>query len=322
MEPVCHYKNFFYGLKHIYSSLVGIMAFTLYTMNTLLSCAALCVISIVRIIPLQSCQNSWHRWVASLVPIWVSINTLIQNITIPKTQWIVESSSAPLEQILHPDHWYLLISNHQSWVDILVLQRVLHGHIPFPKFFFKRELLWTLPFASWVCWLLNFPLVYRHSREQMIKRPELKTRNLEITRNACEAYKQFPTTIANFVEGSRFSQSKHDLQASPYHYLLKPHTGGIALSLAILNQHLDKVLNITICYNSKKISFWNFLCGDISSIKVYIEPLPITSDLIGDYQQDREFRVHIQQWLNQLWLRKDQLIQHHMLSKHHQTNNE
>lgn len=116
------------------------------------------------------------------------------------------------------------------------------------------------------------------------------------------------------MEGSRFSIRKHRLQNSPYQYLLEPQTGGVALSLAILHQHLDKILNVTICYNATQISFWNFLCGDITSITVYVEVLPITSDLIGDYQHDRMFRAHMQRWLNRIWLEKDRLIQQHIMS--------
>jgi 1-acyl-sn-glycerol-3-phosphate acyltransferase len=292
---------------------VGITALILYTINTLISGMLLLVVSVLRIIPLKGAQYAWHKAIEFLIRLWVNINTLIQRVTIPRTQWVIESNFKSLEDVLHPDHWYLLISNHQNWVDILVLQRIFNGYIPFPKFFLKRELLWILPVVSWACWLLNFPLVARYNQKQLAKNPELKTYNLNMTRKACEAYKTFPTTVANFVEGTRFTDSRHKAQGSPYRHLLKPNAGGIALSLDILHHYLDKILNVTICYNPQKMNFWNFLCGDIRRIKVHIEVLPITSKLIGDYQNDRLFRGHIQKWLNDIWIRKDQLIEHYLI---------
>lgn len=168
MAQVWVYKNILYGIQRIRTTAVGIIALSFYTLNILISCIILFLISVLKFVPLESFQHTWHSLVARLAPCWVNMNTRIQNITIPNTKWIVKSQSGPLEEILKQNHWYILISNHQNWADILVLQRVFNGNIPFPKFFFKRELLWTLPFVSWVCWLLNFPLVYRYTRKQLI----------------------------------------------------------------------------------------------------------------------------------------------------------
>ena len=45
-------------------------------------------------------------------------------------------------ETLDRSEWYLVLANHQSWVDIAVLQRIFHRKIPFLKFFIKKELLW------------------------------------------------------------------------------------------------------------------------------------------------------------------------------------
>ncbi len=61
---------------------------------------------------------------------------------------------------LHQRGWYLVSSNHQSWVDILVLQRIFHGRIPFLKFFLKQELIWV-PVIGLAWWALDFPFMKR-----------------------------------------------------------------------------------------------------------------------------------------------------------------
>jgi 1-acyl-sn-glycerol-3-phosphate acyltransferase len=39
--------------------------------------------------------------------------------------------------------WYLVVSNHQSWADIFVLQKIMNRRIPLLKFFLKHELIWV-----------------------------------------------------------------------------------------------------------------------------------------------------------------------------------
>jgi len=38
---------------------------------------------------------------------------------------------------LQPDSWYMVSSNHQSWVSVFVLQHLLNRRIPLLKFFLK-----------------------------------------------------------------------------------------------------------------------------------------------------------------------------------------
>ncbi len=49
---------------------------------------------------------------------------------------------------LRGDTSYLVISNHQSWVDIPALIQTLNRRTPFFKFFLKKELIWV-PFLAW-----------------------------------------------------------------------------------------------------------------------------------------------------------------------------
>jgi hypothetical protein len=43
-----------------------------------------------------------------------------------------------------------------------------------------------------------------------------------------------PTTIVNFVEGSRFTEEKRQQTRSPYQHLLPPKAAGIAMALNVL----------------------------------------------------------------------------------------
>nr|GFD59268.1 hypothetical protein [Tanacetum cinerariifolium] len=82
----------------------------------------------------------------------------------------------------------------------------------------------------------------RYTKAFLDKHPELKGKDLEITKEACELFKRQPVTVVNYLEGTRFTPVKHAGQASPYRYLLKPKAGGVAFVLAALGEQLDAVL--------------------------------------------------------------------------------
>jgi 1-acyl-sn-glycerol-3-phosphate acyltransferase len=275
----------------------------LYVVNLLCWFIPLLVLGLLfYLIPLKIWQNKCRFWMERFPVYWIKGNCFIQELTTS-----IEFEVSGLEQLVY-DEWYLLIANHQSWADILVLQRIFNTKIPPLKFFMKRELLWTLPLASWACWLLGYPFMHRYSKETLAKKPELKNKDLEATRRACMRFKSHPTTVANFIEGTRFTERKRKLQNSPYRALLRPKAAGIGFSLAVLGDFFHKILNVTIIYPPQKASLWHFLSGDMQKVIVYIDQLAITPDWIGDYQNDRQYRVFLQNKLNQLWEQKDQLI--------------
>ncbi len=254
------------------------------------------------IIPLKKWQKLSKKLMESLHAIWLRSNYFLLK-WITSIKWEVKG----LDQ-LHYKGWYLLISNHQSWADILILQYIFSGKIPPLKFFLKKELLWTLPIASWACWLLDFPFMHRYSKAKIAKRPELKNKDIEETKKASAKFKEIPTTVANFIEGTRFSEEKHELQASPYQYLLRPKAAGIAFSLTVLGNFFHKIINVTIIYPPYQASLLDLLSGNIKKIIVDIETIPITKEWLGDYENDRQFRINFQKKLNELWEQKDQLI--------------
>lgn len=220
-----------------------------------------------------------------------------------KIEWDVSG----MEELSTED-WYLMIANHRSWLDILVLQRAFNRKIPSLRFFMKKDLLWQLPVAGYACMVAGNPIMKRHSKAALEKNPLLKGSDIESTREACEKFKNIPITMINFVEGGRFCKKKHKKQRSPYRYLLKPKAGGIAFVLATMGRYLHKIINTTIIYPDMDVSFWDFACGRVDKITVRVQTIPIGKELLGDYNNDAHFRSFFQFWINELWMEKDKLI--------------
>ncbi|UAA39247.1 acyltransferase [Paraneptunicella aestuarii] len=210
----------------------------------------------------------------------------------------------------NPDkhHWYLLTSNHISYLDIILILNWAHKHIPAPKFFLKQELFWT-PFVGQAAWALEMPFMRRYSKAQIAKKPELKGKDIETTRKYCERYKDTPTTVINFVEGTRFTEGKKILRNSPYQHLLPPRAGGISFAIASMGELFSYTIEVTLQYpeNTGHVML-DMLKGKLKHIIMHVKLVPVDKGLIGDYFNDPEFRQRFQETLNQNWEQKDQYI--------------
>ncbi|MBE0361040.1 acetyltransferase [Pseudoalteromonas aliena] len=202
--------------------------------------------------------------------------------------------------------WYLLICNHASWLDITVLSS-LH-ELPAPKFFLKDELKYV-PFIGTGAWAMGMPFMKRVSKAQLAKNPKLKGLDVERTKHSCRNFRHHPTTIINFVEGTRYTPAKHSLQQSPFKHLLKPKAGGIAFALEVLADQFDAMLNTSLVYSGKTDHVCrNLLKGELDSIYVSIEVIPIDEKMQGSYQSDDVFKANFQHYVNELWVTKDQQL--------------
>ncbi|VYU81869.1 acyltransferase [Metakosakonia massiliensis] len=221
----------------------------------------------------------------------------------PHLQWDVEGLEG-----LNKKNWYLLICNHHSWADIVVLCVLLRKHIPMNKYFLKQQLAWV-PFIGLACWALDMPFMRRYSRSYLIRHPERRGKDVETTRRSCEKFRLHPTTIVNFVEGSRFTNEKRLQTRSPFTHLLPPKAAGIAMTLGVLGEQFDKLLDVTLCYpQNDRTPFFDMLSGRLTRIVVRVNLLPVNDELHGDYVNDKNFKRSFQQWLNNLWHDKDQQI--------------
>lgn len=213
---------------------------------------------------------------------------------------------------LKQDSWYLLISNHKSWLDIPVLSQFALTRIPEPKFFLKEELKWV-PFIGSASWALDMPFMKRYTQAQINRNPALKGKDIETTRRSCEKFQTMPTTIINFVEGTRFTAAKHKAKNSPFDFLLPPKAGGIAFTLASMGSQFNAVLDVTLIYpDNPHHVLIDMLLGRLKRVVIQVEVLAVDEQIIGDYFENDAFRQQFQLWLNQRWVTKDQHIAAYM----------
>lgn len=279
--------------------LLGIFSLTLIVLNTIFWCIPIYLFTLLKFIPIPAWQRVCTRANIWFAEGWISGNSAMMWLT-QRTTWRVSGDDG-----LRPDAWYLVISNHLSSVDIVVLQHIFNRRIPFLKFFIKQELIWV-PLLGMAWWGLDFPFMKRYSQQKLAKHPELRGKDLETTRRAMEKFKTTPTSIMNFLEGTRFTPEKKDKQQSPYTHLLKPKAGGVAYTLATMGEQLDAILDVTIAYPAGIPSTWNFLQGRIPEIRVDVVKRPLPDHLRhGDYSHDPDYRAAFQAWVSDLWAEKD-----------------
>ena len=200
--------------------LTGLTSSLLLLLNTLILIGPMMLIALLKLVlPGQRLKDLCSRGVMWIAETWAEIDKWIFATCTP-TVWDVRGAGD-----LRQDTSYLVVSNHQSWVDIPALIQVFNRRTPYFKFFLKKELIWV-PFLGLAWWALEYPFMKRYSKAFLEKHPELKGKDLEITKAACEKFKRIPVTVVNYLEGTRFSEQKKAQQQSPYRHLLKPKAGG------------------------------------------------------------------------------------------------
>ncbi len=291
-------------LKWCFQAFLGILSFLVVLLSTVFWCTPMYVLFAIKcVVPSKAikawCQNQMPKicegWVTTNVG-WIK--------TIHTIEWEVEGMPE-----LSKEQWYFIVCNHQSWTDAMILQYLFSKKIPFLKFFVKDTLKF-LPIIGLAWVAFEFPMMKRYSKRTLRKQPHLRAKSLEITAEHCRSFMQKPTTILNFIEGTRFTKKKHRKMDSPFKHLLIPKSGGFALTIKALEGQIDSLLHVTIVYPGGKKSFWDLLCGRVQRAKIHIEPVKIPESFFkGDYMNDVEFKQQVQQWLNTLWQRKDSKIE-------------
>ena len=283
--------------------LVGLIASVLMALNALFWVPLLLFFALVKlIIPIRRMRLLIDPLLLRIAEAWISGNSGWMRLT-QHTRWDVQGMEG-----LNYRSWYLVNCNHQSWVDILVLQRLFNRRIPLLKFFLKQQLIWV-PVMGLAWWALDFPFMRRHSEEFLKQHPEMRGKDQETTRKACEKFALIPTSVMNFMEGTRFTASKHQRQQSPYKHLLKPKAGGMALALGVMGTKFQAILDVTIVYPDGPVDFWQFLKGKLKRVIVRVRHLPLPQQLVqADYAGDPAVREAYQKWVQQLWQDKDAQI--------------
>jgi 1-acyl-sn-glycerol-3-phosphate acyltransferase len=274
----------------------------LLLLNVLLHVLPLFALTLAKLLlPLAGFRRACSRGLVAIAESWIGVNNALFDL-FTRIRWQVDGLDG-----LRRDANYLVLANHQSWVDIPVLQKVLNRRIPFLRFFLKSQLIWV-PLLGPAWWALDFPFMKRYSRETLAKHPELAGRDMAATRRACAKFRQLPVSVMNFVEGTRFTPAKHDAQGSPYRHLLRPRAGGVAFVLDAIGDGLQAILEVAIVYPGGPCSLPDLIGGRLREVRVSLRQRPIESGLRGDYERDEAFRQRFQAWVNALWREQDARI--------------
>ena len=275
----------------------------LVAINTVVLCSLLFVVALCKaLLPLPAIRLRTNRVLVLIAESWIAGNGAVFAL-MTSMDWHVRGIEG-----LRRDRSYLVICNHQSWVDIPVLQRILTRRIPFLRFFLKQQLIWV-PFLGLAWWALDFPFMKRYSREQLERRPELRGTDMIATRKACERFRAMPVSVMNFPEGTRFTPAKHARQGGAFGHLLKPKAGGLAFVLEAMGENLSGIVDVTLIYPDGRPTIVDLLSGRLRRVEVDVRERPIDGWMCtGSYEQDAAHRARIQAWVQQLWLDKDAAI--------------
>ena len=276
----------------------------LLLLNTLILIGPMMLIALLKLVlPGKALRTACSRGVMWVAETWAEIDKLIFA-TLTPTVWDIRGGEG-----LRRDRSYLVVSNHQSWVDIPALVQAFNRKTPYFKFFLKQELIWV-PFLGLAFWALDYPFMKRYSKAYLARHPEMAGQDLEITKRACARFKDLNVTVVNYLEGTRFTAAKQAQQGSPYQHLLKPKAGGVAFTLATLGPQLDALLDVTLVYPGQRApGFWKLISGQVPKVIMDIRTRELDPALwAGDYQGDAELRQYVQAWVSQLWEDKDTRI--------------
>jgi 1-acyl-sn-glycerol-3-phosphate acyltransferase len=277
----------------------GIVTLLLICLSTLALCIPLYVMGALRLVT----RGRLKTWVSghmdTIIDLWVSFNRLLFRLLRTADIEVRWNGDGGLDR----EHWYAVVSNHQSWSDILILQNTLRQRIPPLKFFTKRELIW-IPLLGVAMWLLGFPYVHRFSREKIAADPALARLDREATLAACARFRDHPTSVLNFLEGTRFTPAKHASQRGRYRHLLNPKLGGLSYVVAGLGNKLHKLIDVTIVYPDGVPTFWDLLCGRCRRVEVRVDSHDLPMSIAGGADAGM-VRGQLNPWIETLWRDKD-----------------
>jgi 1-acyl-sn-glycerol-3-phosphate acyltransferase len=282
--------------------LYGLFSITTLIVTTIIAFIPILFIGFFKLIPNRTWQVFCTTLIDKLVMSWCDVNNLyvdkVQNLKLEVTG---------LDH-LPRNHWYLVVANHQSWLDVVILHRLFNRKIPVLKFFIKDQLKWV-PLLGFSWWAMGCLFMKRYSKEYLARKPHKKGQDLTATLKAINLFKQTPASIMNFLEGTRFTPQKKQLQNSPYTHLLKPKAGGIGFIIGAMGQQITTILDVTIVYGQKNHSLWDFLCKRVTSAKILIRQIPIPTHFRSNLLiEDKHIQTQFKEWLNQQWAEKDKLI--------------
>jgi len=290
-------------LRKIRYGLQGAIVLFIVSINSIVLTTVIFVLSLFKLIaPRGSIRNALTHWLSSLGELWVSVNKITASFY-RGMEWDIQMP----EGISHKGR-YLVCCNHQSGVDILVQQHCLNRVAPFGRYLLKQQLIWV-PVLGLAWWALDMAFLRRYSKQQLLKNPSLRGKDLENAARACEKLKHIPVSMMTFPEGTRFTEAKMLQQKSPFKHLLRPRYGGIGQVLYSFDDALDSLIDVTIIYPYGTPTMWEFVSGQVRKISVRIQLKPIDDNIRGrDFRNDSVAKGHLRSWLMKLWEEKEQTL--------------
>lgn len=291
-------------LSKVRHALQGTIVILIVAVSTTVITAVIFVLSIFKLLaPAGRARNAMTHWLSSLGELWVSINKAMTWFN--RDMWDIR-----LPEDMDDKGRYLVSCNHQSGVDILALQYCLNRKAPFGRFLLKQQLIWV-PVLGVAWWALDMAFLRRYSKQQLLKNPALRGKDLENAASACEKLKHIPVSMMTFPEGTRFSETKRKQQNSPFKHLLRPRYGGVGQVLYSFDDALDCLIDVTIVYPDGTPSVWHFVSGQVKTIIVDVRLRPIDETIRGhNFREDSEAYNQMKNWLNQIWEEKEEFISH------------
>ena len=214
-------------------------------------------------------------------------NVLLRRVS--RASWRVRELS------LDPARPYIVLSNHRSWADILLVQSLIATRGPIVTFLCKRELLYV-PIFGLIILAFDFPVLRRRTRrgtDPAGRRDDDRRR----VADAAAALLDSPAAILSFAEGTRFTVAKRNAGDGHYEHLLPPRAGGFAAMVEALAPGGGSIVDLTLAY-PRPSTFWEFLGGAAGSVEMAWEAIPIAT-----VEPDEAAS-----WLNDRWRRKEESL--------------
>ena len=289
-------------MKFVFENIIGIISITILVLNTFILSCLLIPLGIIKFfLPITALKVLFTKFIIKVGELWIFTNKIwVKALHNPKWQIIGKEN-------IKSDGWTIATSNHQSFADIFLLQDITNRKMPMLKFFMKHVLIYV-PVIGLSWWALDMPFLKRYTKKQLENNPELHGKDVREMKRALKHYALYPVTVFSFAEGTRFTIKKNLHQKSPFKNLLKPKEGGLATALSLVNE-IDSLIDFTIKFDTKKRSFWDYLCGRMNSVKVIIREIKIPAKFLNiDLLENKILRSEFKDWLHDIWNEKDTLI--------------
>ncbi len=288
------------------SPILLILNLILIPLNTIIIATPMQLLGLLRLIlpvkPVIWVIDKCNYW---LYRAW-SFDTAVILAVTNNIKWHITGDAIPVVK-----NSCMVISNHLSWADILMICLIYRGKIPITKFFMKHSLIY-IPFVGLACYAIGMPFLRRYPKEKLLKDPALREKDIKTTKAACKRLALSPAALINFVEGTRYTPEKAKIARSPYQNLMPPKAASLGVALGEIGRDIDCIFNTTLCYPRNRFPnkpFIDLLNGRLKDVYCNIEIIKTGPGLEGDYLNDKVYKHDFTMRVRDLWQKKDAVIE-------------